>query len=152
MKRVKHNDLDWLIPGEQTISGPLFDAPAPGPFDQSQATPTDEEQRIAEIIFARSGWQNAMPIAEIVKATGIDERGVRRVKEALVRTHHCLIGGVASNGGNGYFWITNSEDQRTAAQAYRKQIIAMAASLRIIDSADSNSRFFGQLKLGREVE
>jgi hypothetical protein len=123
---------DDLYTTERAIRGPLFDA---GPFDHSEVEPTKEEGAVAELIWKHQSARNPIAIVLIREATQYDERSIKGVVEQLRTKHRLPIGGRREPPA-GYFWINNAADREVAVAPYRKQILTMWNTLRILDSVE----------------
>lgn len=134
----------------------MFAAAEGGPFERSKLAPTALETLVAELIYARQGRAHPIPIAEIIEwfeehaatvgTERLTERRVKDVVEQLRAAHRCPIG--ARRGQpEGYFWIVDAADREAAVEPYRRQILAMWRTLRVLDSTASLRELHGQLRL-----
>lgn len=125
------------------VRGPLFDK-AGGVFECSEFTPTPMERIVAEIIEKRDR-ANPVSIAELKRATSLDDRTVKEVVESLITFHKVRIG-AARGKPNGYFLIRTIEDQEAAVKPYRSQIRTMLRRLEVLDGKSAVLELLGQLR------
>ena len=130
--------------GEEPGIGPLFKQ-IENPFWQSLFDATTMERQVAEMIWRRKGRANPIPIAELCKATKMDERTIKEIVESLVTYHKVRIG-AARGKPHGYFRICSIEDQEAAVKPYRSQVRAMLRRLRVLESPEAVREFLGQLQ------
>ncbi len=133
--------------------GPLFAAPVAQavktPPWREGLRPSRDEAAVAEIIWRHQGRKQPVSIARIAEATGLNERSVKGVVEALVVQHHLRIGGKREEPV-GYFVVCDAEDLDTATRPFRNQILAMWRRLRVLEAPHALRELLGQLTLEGE--
>lgn len=129
--------------GAATVRGPLFD---PGPFGASQMDPTEEERKVAGLIWEHRGRQNPISIARLSQATGLNEREIKATVAELIISHKMRIGGRREPPA-GYFVIEDAADLEVAVKAFEGQILAMWKRLSVLKGKQEMAKLHGQLNL-----
>jgi hypothetical protein len=142
---MKRRFEDDMVAAPPSIDGPLFKLE--NPFADSQIAHTDNEELIAELICHRKGRARPISIHDIKALTGLSDRSVKEVVEQLRITHRMPIGASRHNDNPGYFWIVDAEDRAAAVEPYKRQIITMWRTLRVLDSTEGARELLGQLRL-----
>lgn len=129
--------------GAATVRGPLFDQ---SPFDRSQMDPTNEERRVADLIWRHRGRNNPITIAQITEATSLEAREIKAIVAELVVSHKMRIGG-RREAPVGYFVIEDAADLEAAVKPFKGQILAMWKRLRVLEDPQELAKLRGQLTL-----
>ncbi len=129
---------------------PLFEhAELPDdPFADSAFPASDQERRIAALIWQSRGRENPVALADLCKVTSLREREIKAVVERL-RVDHGIPIGARRQKPFGYFIVVDAEDARLAVEPYAKQIFSMLRVLRVFTKRNRRlwKEFAGQIRL-----
>ena len=124
---------------------PLFDDPAPDPFEASSEAPTDDQRRVADIIYASPGWRKAVSAQSIGQMTARSVREIKGIVEALRNTHKCAIGSRHEEPAGDYR-IVNEEDRKMAVGPYHSQMLKMWRTLKILGTRQENQQLLDRMR------
>lgn len=96
-----------------------------------------EEQKIMDLL--PEGMDRPRPLKELIKLTGWNSRKVRGIIGRLITNHHKLIGATYTKPNNGYFVITNCEEQVAALAPLASQINQLTKRQQVISNANLES-------------
>lgn len=96
-------------------------------ISQAPELSVQELQVLDQLSFCQ-GNENAVPVEELAKLTGIDDRVVQKIVKHLIEEHHYPIGS-STGKPNGYYWITTAAEQQRSEAQLEHRIISTARRL-----------------------
>jgi hypothetical protein len=111
---------------------------------------SEGESLVLAEIRACPGLAFALPVDEVARRTGIDDRTVQELVKHLIEEHGYPIGS-ATGDPHGYYWITTAEEQARAEQQLVHRIISIARRLARLRKNTPHAILL-QLSLDMEVE
>ena len=147
--RRRQDDDTFSVP---SVTGPLFARkrePA-DPFAESPFPPTDLERRVGVLIQAEHrGRDNPVSLDELKGLLGLSEREIKKVIERLRSDHRMRIG-ARRTPPVGYFLVVDAADATEALKPYRRQVLTMLRTMRVLADRRQWLEWKGQLRIEME--
>lgn len=136
------------------ITGPLFEVerlrPPADPFVESPFPPTDLERRVGTLIQAQHrGRDNPVSLDELKRVVGLGEREIKKVIERLRSDYRMRIG-ARRTPPVGYFLVVDAADAEEALKPYRRQVVTMLRTMRVLADRQAWLEMKGQLRIELE--
>jgi len=112
---------------------------------------SDRQIDLLRILRSKYGMGRAVQIGELAERININPRTIKEEIRGLVVDHQLPIGASRDGERGGYYLITTPEEAAAATADYKKEIVALARRVRVLEGQKGINELLGQLRIEEET-